>query len=47
MAGTEYFGETAVQQRDHMPVDLHPLLQNSLTTNHKTCQEKRHEETRL
>ena len=32
MAGTEYFGENAVQQRDHMPVDLYPLLQKSLTT---------------
>ena len=32
MAGTEYFGETAVQQRDHMPVNLYPLLQKSLTT---------------
>ena len=32
MAGTEYFGETAVQQRNHMPVDLHQLPQKSLTT---------------
>ena len=28
MAGTEYCGETAVQQRDHIPLDLHPRLQN-------------------
>ena len=32
MAVTEYLGEIALQQRNHMPVDLHPLLQKSLTT---------------